>query len=811
VLGFAEFEQNIANSVTVFGEFGEEGMKLRRRLVEDITKITMSSRRMGSEAANAMYAIGSAGFSAAQAIPILTASVKLSEATLMDLTRTAESVMATLHRFRLGAEQSERAVNVLTVAIAKSPATMEKLEASLRYLGVTASAFDETLESTVALLMGFYKMGYQGSTAGMELAYALTQLSQQGKKFRDIAQGMGMDLSKLQPATHTFVEILEEFEKAQARVGETTMKLAIAQMFGLRSARAMRTALLVGSKAFREMEASITGTNLAAKMQADLLNTLQGQWFILRSRVERAAFLFASALEPALRNVIDRLNALVETGLDLGLFTRFGGILGEAVDDFLKILEPVAAPGFRFVERMLDVLATAFKEIGGVARAAVPSVQQLLDIIPGIAGDAVGALGPAFARVVSVVGPFFVEWVRVITPKMVELGVAVASLVEKFFTLAQPTILRWFTMLIELAIVVVRYFEQNIPRAIAFFETLIAAMPGLLFNFLGLLSEVARMVLVLTPIWLKFIAQLIRSLTDFLAQNGDKMLEWVDALLQMIVKLLEAAPQLFPAFQQFLDLLMRHLPVLLNNFIAMLPKMVELFQQFLDLVDRFVNIYAVILVHALERLLELVDLLFRDTAPAWLDALMEALPKILEIVDKVAALFDQILLVVQQLSNLFLPVLEKAGELISYLVENFRELFIMFLKLVRWWIIIEGLKLEWSLFWRGQVRLANEVSKMWQEAEIELKKWIRELERMPEQPSPAPSPGPETMEGGGPQGGPLPPPEGGGRRRQPGMPPWEREDISREDAEQIAAWLSPKAGDSVFAGARRGTPSRGLA
>jgi TP901 family phage tail tape measure protein len=736
VEGFAQFEQDVQNTVVVMGEFGDAGVKMRRTLVDDITRITVHSRRMGSEAAQAMYAIASAGWGTRQELnEIAKASILLSEATLQDLIPTTESLMATLNRFRLPAREAERAVNVMTAAISKSPATMPKLEASLRYLGVTASAFGETLESTTALLMGFYKMGYQGSTAGMELAYALTQLSQQGKKFRDIAEGMGMDLAKLQPATHSFVEILEEFEKAQERVGETTMKLAIAQMFGLRSARAMRTALLVGSQAFRDMERNITGTNLAAQMQADQLNTLQGQWMILRSRLERGAFVFGNVLEPSLRRVIGYMNEMAQQTLDVGLFERFGGILAGGVDRLLAVISPLSGPGFRLAWELLDILEETFVALGDAAQAAVPSVRALMEAIPGVIREVSAQVMPAFIGAIETIGPFLVEWVKTITPKMAELVAHVLHLVTAFVDMGQGTILRWFSTLLDMLVTVVQYITLNIPSALTFIEALVTGLPVLLHNFLGVLTQVLRLGLAMTPIWMTFVAALMQFATIILVQHGDKVLQWFVGLMQMVLRVAGALLQLGPVLQQYLDLLMNQLANVLTMALAHLPVLVELFEELLDNIEAFAKTYLPLLDEVLKQVLSLVGQLLSGALPAWLYEFGGNLDKMLNIVEKIADTFRWIISLIEQMAPKMGPMLEMLDKVLGFLSENLKKILLLLIDVLLVKLRWEALKLFGQLVLAGAPLLGARVWTMSLEVERMLQDMRRTLADMPEPPS----------------------------------------------------------------------------
>ena len=708
---YVDFEQELQNAATVFDQFGENAIAFRRTITEQLVALTQTSRRSALEMAKALYDIGSAGKPAADAMYYLSGAVTLSEATLMDLEKSTEELMATMNKFQIPAEQAGMVVDRMTTAIARSPLDMQKLAAAMKYLGVTAHSFGLSLDQTLAALMGFSSLGYQGSTMGMELAYLLTQLSAQSKKFQTIAKGLGMDITRLQPATHSLVDIVEEFERAQARVGSTAMKVAISQMFGLRSARAMRSLLLVGSRDLREYEEALQATGTAARMQADQLNTLQGALALLRNTAIAARYVFAEHLAPALRTVLSTAHSLLQSAMGAGIFARFGDMLGAAITRALSAVSPLRGAVLVAVVKMLDVVDQALRGVTDAIGILVPNVKNLVEALPTLASDALKSVLPALLGALRQVAPFIVSWVRTVVPLLAELATHFLKFVEALLKVGGSDIIAWFDVLLNAIITVVEFLQEQIPSIVMFVRELTRWLPALLGSLLPLIDRVVYLGLQLAPIWARFLAGMMAVVTSFLAQNGDKLIEWFDTLLTAIRDVANAMLILGPQLQEYLGILIKWVPVIVNLIGSHIPHIAQIFDKLFGNINRGMGAYLAIFDRIVENILNIIEEFAGSGLGQWIDNVTQNLPKLLAFIDDIGRTLRYVVQLFGRLSTNFAPALQMLAQVLGWLAKNLRTILTLMIDLAKARVLQEGWSAFWRLYMAGHPFLASAVAR----------------------------------------------------------------------------------------------------
>ena len=210
---FMGFEQSIANTASVSGATGKELKKLEDA-AREMGKTTAFS---ASQAADAMYFLGSAGHDTEQIIGSLNGVMQLAGATQSDLASTSETVVSTLNAFEMEAQESDRVANLFAATIANSQATMDKLANSMRYIAPIAHEVGWSLEETTAALGQLYNAGYRGEEAGTILRGALTRLIAPSGEVKNKLDDLGVQLYKMTPA---FEKAGREFDEQRAELRE---------------------------------------------------------------------------------------------------------------------------------------------------------------------------------------------------------------------------------------------------------------------------------------------------------------------------------------------------------------------------------------------------------------------------------------------------------------------------------------------------------------------------------------------------------------------------------------------------------------
>lgn len=293
----ADFEQSITNAFAVTGAESEKVKAKMEALARTMGEKTVFSAK---EAADAMYWMASAGWKIEQMTDALEPTLALAAATQSELAFATETVITTLKQYGLQASDAGRVSNVFAAAISNSQATLDRLKESLKYIGPMADAMGWSIEDTTAILSEFYDIGIDASMAGTALRMAFSQLAAGTPKTQKALKELGLTMADVNPETKSLGEIIETLSSKTM-----TLEQAI-KIFGVRAGPNMLKVLRLGSEAFTNFRDKITDTQAAAEMMRKQLDTLSGQWKILKSKLMEAAISISKVLIPVLRELIDK-------------------------------------------------------------------------------------------------------------------------------------------------------------------------------------------------------------------------------------------------------------------------------------------------------------------------------------------------------------------------------------------------------------------------------------------------------------------------------------------------------------------------
>ena len=259
---FTNFEQSMQNTFSVMGASASE-MEALRKKAEDMGATTRFS---ASQAADALYSLGSAGQSAAQAMNSLDGVLQLAGATGSDLAFTSSTIASTLSQFNLSAEKSGHIADVFSLAISKSQANMTKLSYSMKYVGPVAAGLGVSLEASTAALMRLYNTGFGGEQAGTILRSGLQKLASGTDDVKKKLQELGVSYDEVNPKTNNLADIIERLKNANIDVAKSS------DLFGEAAAAGMQALIEGGGDAIRTMDGLLQASDGAAKKMQDIQN-----------------------------------------------------------------------------------------------------------------------------------------------------------------------------------------------------------------------------------------------------------------------------------------------------------------------------------------------------------------------------------------------------------------------------------------------------------------------------------------------------------------------------------------------------------
>lgn len=286
----AKFQQAMANVASVAGASEEA-----------LTKLSLTARMWGektafsaTQAAEAMYALASAGQTAAEIQRSVGGVLLFAGAAATSLKESAEQTVQAIKMFGLVAGDTNRVVNVFAAGISKSLLTADRLKESLAAVGATANAVSMSLEETVAQIGLLHNAGMIGSIAGTRLKNVLVRLSTPNQVLKDLMGDVTLE-------THTLAQVMDNLANSGATAGQ------VFTAFGRIAAPAALVMMRNGAKVADEMTKAITGTTKVMDMYKIQMNTVMSRFKIFKSVVEENFIAVFMQLEPVLSPMLDRL------------------------------------------------------------------------------------------------------------------------------------------------------------------------------------------------------------------------------------------------------------------------------------------------------------------------------------------------------------------------------------------------------------------------------------------------------------------------------------------------------------------------
>jgi hypothetical protein len=252
---FSGFQNEAANLASVLGKTRKEITLLS----DDAKRLGSSTRFTAKEVLQLQTEFAKLGFKEQEILDATEATLALAAATGTELSEAAAVAGATLGGFGLGAEETQRIVDVMAKSFSTSALDMEKFKESMKGAAPAARAIGLSVEKTTALLGTLASAGISGSKAGNNLKTSFIKLNKAGL---------------------TLEEGLAKVAKSEDKLGAATDLVGI-------NAAASFLVLAEGVETTKELEEGLNDAGGAAQKMADeQLDTLSGQTALLTSAWE---------------------------------------------------------------------------------------------------------------------------------------------------------------------------------------------------------------------------------------------------------------------------------------------------------------------------------------------------------------------------------------------------------------------------------------------------------------------------------------------------------------------------------------------
>lgn len=253
-----DYDAALQSLKAITGLSGKEFTAFESKIGEVAGATKMSS----IDVAKAFELIGSANselLKSADAMGAVTkAAIILSQASGDDLATSASSLVGVMNQFSLGAEHSERVMNVLAAGAKVGAASISQVSESMVNVGAVAAGANISVEGTVALIETLSQKSLFGAEAGTKLRGAILRMQKAGVGY--------------QSGLFNINDALEETKNKLSKLRTAKERDAVAtKIFGAENITA-GLILLDSGKMIDQFTKGVTGTSEATD-QAALKNS----------------------------------------------------------------------------------------------------------------------------------------------------------------------------------------------------------------------------------------------------------------------------------------------------------------------------------------------------------------------------------------------------------------------------------------------------------------------------------------------------------------------------------------------------------
>jgi TP901 family phage tail tape measure protein len=194
-LAFGEFDAALRRIQGLVGVAASEIDSYRGT----ITRLSSETARSGTELADAMFFITSAGLRGDKALSVLDMSAKAAAAGLGDMKIVADAVTSAMNAYALSNMTAEHATDILVATVREGKMAPEELAGSLGRVLPLASQIGVTFDEIGASIASMTRIGLDSSEAVTALRGALAVLAgKAGRQAEEALSKVGMSLSDLQ-------------------------------------------------------------------------------------------------------------------------------------------------------------------------------------------------------------------------------------------------------------------------------------------------------------------------------------------------------------------------------------------------------------------------------------------------------------------------------------------------------------------------------------------------------------------------------------------------------------------------------------
>lgn len=317
VNSFMSFEQQMDAVAAVSEATAEEMEALTAAALRIGQETSFNANQVGA----AMEILAKAGIDLADITNgVAEGAVRLSEATGVDITLSAETAAAAMTVFNHTADETEYVMNVIAQSANASMLDVQDWTSALMYAGPIVSTLGYGIEDLAHMMVILGDAGMRGSVASTSIRNILMQISDTSSKATEGIRGYNIAMENADGTSRSLMEIMTDLVPHWNELNDAARVDLANQWFGARGGPAFLNmmnahteAVNRGGDAFEEAGKKMATTGDIYTMSEKRMDNLAGSIERLRGSVETLMISFGSRLAPAIRVVVDILDKIVDS------------------------------------------------------------------------------------------------------------------------------------------------------------------------------------------------------------------------------------------------------------------------------------------------------------------------------------------------------------------------------------------------------------------------------------------------------------------------------------------------------------------
>lgn len=344
---------------------------------DDMVKLEAAAKQWGentkysaTECASAFEYMALAGWNTSDMLNGISGILNLAAASDMDLAEASDIVTDYLTAFGLTAQDSAKFADTMAYAMSHSNTTTQALGEAYKNCAATAASMGYSVEETTAVLMTMANAGVKGGEAGTALNSIMTRLATDTKNCATALATYGVNVYDSEGNMNSLSSILQGMRGVWSQLTDEEQANLAKTIAGTNQFSALQTIMsglsdsaVESGMSFADYAAALeTCDGTASDMADTMLNNLNGQITILKSKIEGVAISLGNILLPKIKNAVEWVANLVD---------KFAALSEEKQTMIVKIAAVVAAigPGLLAFSKLASGVSTVASVVGKLSGA----------------------------------------------------------------------------------------------------------------------------------------------------------------------------------------------------------------------------------------------------------------------------------------------------------------------------------------------------------------------------------------------------------------------------------------------------------